>query len=98
MSCWFDIVKGDYVNWFNIVLEEDKGCFAAVFTIVNKCFQIWFMHDKIALEGWKLLEHFGIFSFGLPRCLRLLRIEILSIAAAVLSLFRNSSKAENSHG
>ena len=45
----------------NSVIKEDKGCFSAVFTAVNRCFQIWFIHDKIALEGWNLLEQIGIF-------------------------------------
>jgi hypothetical protein len=35
----------------NIIIEEGESCFAAVFTTVNKGFQIWAMHDKIVLKG-----------------------------------------------
>jgi hypothetical protein len=44
------------------------------------------MHDKIALEGSNLSEHFGIFSLGLPRSLGLLKNEILSIVVVLFSI------------
>lgn len=33
---------------------------------LHKCFQICYIYDKIALEGWNLLEHTGILSLELP--------------------------------
>jgi len=80
------------------VIEENKGCFVVVFTVVNKCFHIWFMRDKIALEGRNLSEHFGIFFLGLPRCLGLLRIEILLVVVVVLSLICKIPQAKSSQG